>query len=781
MAQTIRIYGIVQGVGFRPFVSRTADSLGIKGSVANKGSYVEIHANGSPEALESFAHALKNNAPSRSMILSLDVRSSDEPDAEDFRIVESVKETGDIFVSPDIATCPECRRELFDKNDRRYLHPFINCTNCGPRLTILDSMPYDRVRTSMGEFPMCPECEFEYTHPETRRYDAQPVCCNECGPEVYIYGGEKRGAEAITYARQAITDGKIIAVKGIGGFHLCCNALDENAVARLRQLKRRPAKPFAVMMRNLDAVSRECELDESRRQLLDGWQKPIILLKKKACGRLCGSVSPDNPTVGVMLPYAPLQMLLFDYDDGIEMTDCLVMTSGNVSGAPICRDDKEAAEEIGGFCDVILSHNRKIRLRADDTVTDFMYGKPYMIRRSRGFAPLPVMLSGALSGQVLAVGGELKNTFCIGKNNLLYLSPYVGDMADVRTVGALKESIARMEELLEAKPELVVCDMHPKYNTVAAAEELGLPLMKIQHHYAHILSCMAENDFDREVIGVSFDGTGYGTDGTIWGGEFLRASYDGFERIGSIKPFTQVGGDLSSKEGWRIAASMLYDYYGGDAVRYAERLGVCDEKSLNLIGAMAKSRVNSVTSTSCGRLFDAVSAILGIRRSSSFEGEASMSLEFAAEEFYGNNTSYSTDKNSLTKYVRDDGNFFMLCTAALVKFIAQSKIQGGDGGRLAYDFHSLLAEMTVRGCILASEKTGIRTCALSGGVFQNKLLTKMCAERLRENGFTVLLHSLVPPNDGGIALGQAAAALYSLRRQGFSRREQVSERNGKND
>lgn len=760
----IRLYGIVQGVGFRPFVSRSADRYGIKGSVANKGSFVEVHAQGAEQALKAFMKTLTDESPERSTILKMDVKNVTEPAAQSFEIIESEKEYGDIFVSPDIATCDKCKKELFDKNDRRYLHPFINCTACGPRLTILDSMPYDRERTSMGEFPMCKNCEYEYTHAETRRYDAQPVCCNDCGPQVYLLGRPERGADAITYTRRAIMEGKIVAIKGIGGFHLCCDASNEKAVSRLRRLKNRPAKPFAVMLRDLDTAKRECEVLPDHEEILDGHQKPIILLKKKPHSRLCASIAPDNPTVGVMLPYAPVQMLLFRYDDGIEMTDCLVMTSGNVSGAPICRCDEDVEKEILSFCDVVLSHDRKIRMRADDSVMDFFEGKPYMIRRSRGYAPLPFILSDDFRGQVIGIGGELKNTFCIGKNNIFYPSSYIGDMADIRTVKALKESVERMETLLEAKPQAAACDMHPKYNTVTVAKELGLPLIRVQHHYAHIVSCMAENDYSGEVIGVSFDGTGYGTDGTIWGGEFLRASYSGFSRLGSIKPFNQVGGDASAREGWRIAASMLYGICRDrqKALEMSSSLGICGEKEMNVVMTMADKKINSVVSTSAGRLFDGISAILGIRKSSTFEGEASMSLQFAAQKYLETAAPSKDSIPPIGELLTYGKNGFTLCTDSLVKYMAESALSGIDSGKLAYEFHRVLADMIMAGCVYIREKTGLEVCALSGGVFQNLLLVKMCVQSLREHGFRVLLHSLVPPNDGGIALGQAVAAMYAI-------------------
>ena len=807
MRVCIRVFGIVQGVGFRPTVKRHADACDIAGSVSNKGPYVEIFAEGSEECVNSFINQIQGQPPKRAVILKLDVENvesgedgihkveSETDSKEKFQIIESEKEEGEIFVSPDIAICPECKKELYDKNDRRYLHPFINCTCCGPRLTILDSMPYDRVRTSMGEFPMCEKCEYEYTHAETRRFDAQPVCCNDCGPEVYLLGREERGADAIRYTRKVISEGGIVAVKGIGGFHLCCDATREETVARLRQRKKRPMKPFAVMMKDLDVVRRECETEPHLEEILDGHQKPIILLPKKEGGTLCESVAPDNPKIGVMLPYAPVQLLLFDYQDETKVSDCLVMTSANTSGAPICRDDEDALNELSGLCDVILSHDRKIRLRADDTVMDFYRGEPYMIRRSRGYAPLPFMMGNEFKGQVLAVGGELKNAFCIGKNQLFYPSPYIGDMGDVRTVKALKESVKRMEELLETKPQIVACDMHPSYNTRAAAEEMGLPVFLVQHHYAHILSCMAENEWttEKKVIGVSFDGTGYGTDGTIWGGEILLADYDSFTRWGCIEPFAQTGGDASAKEGWRIAVSLLGKIYGKEnALQIIETLGLCESKLAKLQFTMEERGINTVQSTSAGRLFDAVSAILDIRKSSTFEGEASTSLQFAAEKWldaqkkkiagsedfaesgiitdYGELKSISDvaqksvveKNNSINRNIKAD--LYYLPTLSLVKELAERKLAGENSNQLALHFHKGLAGMIVSACEKAREETGINTVALSGGVYQNKLLLDYSVTMLEERGFHVLRHHLLPPNDGGISLGQAVAAMRSLQK-----------------
>ena len=794
ITKMIRVYGIVQGVGFRPTVSRHAMARGIRGSVSNKGPYVEIFAQGRQQDVDGFIGDIENRPPKRAAILKLLVEPVEEPEEfTQFDIIESEKTKGEIFVSPDIAICDECKEEMFDPKNRRYLHPFINCTCCGPRLTILDSLPYDRERTSMKEFPMCPSCADEYHNSDTRRYDAQPVCCNDCGPEVYLIGREERGREAITYTRKTIASGGIVAIKGIGGFHLCCNATSEEAVQRLRKLKRRPVKPFAVMAQDLETVKEVCQVSEEQEKILTGHQKPILLLdklinqpnKQETEGKLCESIAPGNPKVGVMLPYAPVQLLLFHYDDGIEMPKLLVMTSGNTSGAPICRDDHEAVEELSYLCDCILSHDRKIRIRADDSVMDFYKGEPYMIRRSRGYAPLPFMVSTPWKGQVIAAGGELKNTFCIGVDNRFYPSPYVGDLEDLRTVKALKETIGRLETLLEVQPEVVVCDLHPKYNSTVVAQELGLPVLKVQHHYAHILSCMAENDCEEKVIGVSFDGTGYGTDGTIWGGEILIADHQGFTRLGSIQPFVQVGGDVSAKEGWRIAVSLIWQNTGDleKTLDTVQKLGLCTEQEAKVLVTMAQRKLNAVTSTSAGRLFDGVSAILGIRRASTFEGEASTALEFAAEawraqEIQKKNVDirvkslkmWMTEKKDIpenpgTSASSTEERKFVLNTGDIVAHLVQEKLAGEDSGKLAYEFHRALAEQILAACEAAEQETGIKKVALSGGVFQNRLLLELVDDGLAERGFEVLKHSLIPPNDGGIALGQAAYGMAYVNRR----------------
>ena len=774
-----KIFGIVQGVGFRPFVSRTANALGITGDVCNKGSYVEVRAQGTKDALQDFRKKLEKEPPERAVILKILQDSMEKaPLFHDFQIIESAHESGDVFVSPDIAVCPKCQAELFDKSDRRYLHPFINCTSCGPRLTILDAMPYDRERTSMGAFPMCPACRYEYTHAETRRYDAQPVCCNDCGPHVYLLGGEERDHAAITRARHVLQAGGIVAVKSIGGFHLACDARNEAAVQRLRERKSRPQKPFAVMLRGLDAVRRECRLSDAQKAHLDNHQKPIVLLEKSGSGKIAASVAPAMPSLGVMLPYTPLHLLLFSLPDELaDFTDCLVMTSGNPSGAPICRTDEDALDALSSIADLILSHDREIRLRADDSVMDFYEGAPYMIRRSRGYAPLPLMLSADFQGSVLGIGGELKNTFCLAKNSLFYPSPYLGDMSDLRTLRALRQALPRMERLLAITPAAVAADLHPRYETSRFAETLGLPIFKVQHHHAHVLSVMAENDHLSPVIGVSFDGTGYGTDGTIWGGEIMLATTRDFQRIASLAPFFHAGGDLAAREGWRLAVSLLHLCCGRDnALLHSKKLGLATEKEAASVIFQLENGLHTTISTSAGRLFDAVSALLGIRRISTYEGEAAVYLQFTAET--AERAGKSAQADALLARWKADGTLqalpaesaitvtdgrFLLTSNDLFCHLLQYRLQNVSSDLLALAFHRGLAAAIRDACKNAREMTGCSTAALTGGVFQNTLLLRLTQNALEKDGFHVLHHSIIPPNDGGIAVGQALFAMQCLK------------------
>ena len=590
---------------------------------------------------------------------------------------------------------------------------------------------------------MCDACKEEYFDKNSRRFDAQPICCNDCGCEVYILGKNLRGHDAIKFVRKILADGGIVAIKGIGGFHLACDASNFDAVNRLRNSKTRPTKPFAVMFKDISAVERECHLSDTEKSFLDSPQKPIVLLRKKI-NSIAENVAPNINKLGVLLPYTPLHMLIFDFPTSIlpYFPNSLVMTSGNPSGVPITIDDDDAIKNFD-YCDAILSHNRKILLRADDSVMDFIDNRPSMIRRSRGYAPLPIFYD-SNKKSVLAIGGELKNTFCLAKNNLFYASPYIGDVSDLRTVEVLKNSINRMKDLLEIAPEVIACDLHPRYQTTALAEKIsaewGVPLIKIQHHYAHILSCMAENNYHGEVIGVSFDGTGYGDDATIWGGEFFICDEKTYTRAAHIKKFKQAGGDKSAREGWRIALSFI-------DLNTARELKLADEKNLRGVKFLLDKNINCVTSTSAGRIFDAASAILGICNVSTYEGEAAMRLQAAAER---------SDK----KFRADFKN-----TTEILLELVNLRLAGENVNDLARLFHERLAEMTAQICEELSIKSKIKTVALSGGVFQNSLLTSLTMEKLQRRGLKILRHELIPPNDGGLCIGQAVHAASICRNQ----------------
>lgn len=797
----VKIYGIVQGVGFRPYISRLFNGL-CSGSVKNCGSYVEIHlAAENDRAMLCLTH-MREIAPPRADIVDIDIKEISEDEYEDlvrddrpvpgeegkdFFIAESPMEKPadtPVFIPPDLAICDDCARELYDPSDRRYLHPFINCTQCGPRLTIIDSLPYDRPRTSMRDFEMCRSCASEYTDPSDRRYDAQPVCCNDCGPSVYFL--EKKDdhfekicadGDAITRTRKAIIAGKIVVVKGIGGFHLYCDAFNEQAVAQLRRRKGRPAKPFAVMAASYEEAGKICDAtgdfsgnasDREKytgtvRNLLTGPKKPIVLMPKRESA-IAFSVAPGNPTLGVMLPYAPLQLLLFSYPDGLDdqMPQVIVATSANRSGGVICRTEEDVEETLGNVCDGILSHDREILTRADDSVVDIFENEPYMIRRSRGYAPLPVTVDHA--GDVLAFGGELKNTFCIGKGNLMYPSSYIGDLSDLKSDKALEETVERFLRMLDAKPSVIVCDKHPRYRSCALAEKYvneheGTGLVRVQHHYAHVLSVMAENHYYDQVIGVAYDGTGYGDDGTIWGGEIFLCDIHGYERKASIAPFTFSGGDIASREGFRVALSMLFDKYSSDSevCDIINSISLCDEKYVRPLRAMHDMGINSVQSTSCGRLFDAVSAVLGICHSQSFEGEASMGLEFAAERYLKKcelSGSFHIRENS-------SGSRSILPTDELFYRIVEERLNGRSAEELAYFFHEALASMTADAAVRLRDSSGCDTVALSGGCYQNRLLLRLTEDRLERYGFTVLRAHEIPPNDGGISLGQCMYGMVS--------------------
>ncbi len=814
----LHIYGIVQGVGFRPHAARAAAKSGVTGTVCNMGPYVEIFVQGSDSGVRNYCEIIRSEAPARAAVLKMETEEVPPvPGESEFRIIRSEKVRGSVFVSPDIAVCPDCERELFDPADRRYLHPFINCTACGPRLTILKGMPYDRVRTSMGKFPMCPDCEREYTDPESRRYHAQPVCCPECGPRLSAFRPGDQGvriegdAEVIKLARETLRGGGIIAVKGIGGFHLACDARDRDIVERLRTLKARPFKPFAVMVKDMETASREC-VTAGAESLLTGPEKPIMLLPKKKGGKVCDAAAPEESRLGIFLPYTPLHHLLFRYPDGKGMTDAFIMTSANPKGAPICRTAEDVEDNLSSLCDLVVDHDREILLRSDDSVASVHRGNIFLIRRSRGYSPLPFTSPFDETGTALGTGSDLKNTFCLAKDGLYYLSPYIGDMEDVRTADSFRAALGRMEELLEFSPEKVVCDLHPGYHSSEEAERQGLPVIRIQHHFAHVLSCLAEHGEEGPVIGIALDGTGYGDDGTVWGGEFLKADRRGYSRLGCLKPFLQAGGDLAAVECRRPAAGFLLQATGdaGETEELCLRLGLGDKESIRMLVRMAENGVNTVRSSSFGRFFDAASAVLGLRSISTCEGEAAMVLQYYAETAAAKNETVKMPVIPEPEYIaagRVNGHYenpapglsrkgcgaaareeltdgersgfpgesaartggsacahgekvnesgmFYIPGAPVILELAERRLRGESVPALALAFHEAAAAMITEGAKICRRGTGLDRVVLTGGVMQNLLLLEMTRKSLEEEGFSVLTHSLVPANDGGISLGQA--------------------------
>ncbi len=777
ISKLIKIYGLVQGVGFRPAVSRLAKELGLKGYVKNKGAYVEALLEGAETLVDRFIYRIEAEAPAGSDIKKIEQYTTQASGCAGFEIIESSEAGGERICPPDIAVCEECSRELFSIHNRRYRHPFINCTACGPRYTIMRSLPYDRVRTAMSAFPLCKECGREFISPSSRRYDAQAICCPGCGPEVYLLrkgqeglNTEIKGEEAIKRVQYVIRNGGIAAIKGIGGFHLCCSALDPRAVGRLRSLKHRGGKPFAVMVRDMDVARRECLISDREEAVLSGREKPILLLPKREGGRIAPLVAPDSRELGLMLPYAPVQLLIFD-----AAPDALVMTSGNRAGLPIATQDCEAVKELSGLSDIILSNNRDIFLRADDSVMAFFLNKPLMLRRSRGYAPLPISFPLEKGQSVLSLGGELKNTICRGREGLFYLSAHIGDIGEVEAEEVLEETVPRLETLLDIAPQAICCDLHPSYATARIAEKIakrrGLPLIRVQHHYAHILSCMAENNYRGKGLGVAFDGTGYGRDGSIWGGEVLEADLSHFERLSHITLFKQPGGDKAAKEGWRVALSMIYSVLDkgqpltGDGLdiekshvkeeffSIVEKLDLCGKSEAGLVLKQLDLNINCIVSSSMGRLFDAVSAILGIKNSSDYEGEAAMALEREASKWERAEICREDIKGE------NEGPYSgLLRTDLIFSDILRRRIRGEERGELAYRFHYHLSRALSELLMRLRKERGINTVALSGGSWQNRLLLSLTCKSLEEAGFKILLHRKLPPNDGGIALGQAVYA-----------------------
>ena len=751
----IRVTGIVQGVGFRPHVYNLAVTGGLSGFVLNTSRGVTIEVEG-PGA-ETFAERLRQDHPPLSIIKTIETEILEPAGYSGFeiRLSESVSEEFSL-ISPDIPTCPDCLKELYNHSDRRYLYPFINCTNCGPRYSIIKCVPYDRPFTTMAAFRMCPQCYAEYHDPADRRFHAQPTACPQCGPKVGFTGGIPAN-EAVISTIRSIMSGNIVAVKGLGGYQLACDAYNEGAVNKLRDRKRKSRKPFALMARDIDTIKKYCAVSPAEESLLTGRAAPIVLLKKKedAADMLPEGVAPGNRYIGFMLPYTPLHHILFRYPEATaeDLPEVLVMTSGNISEEPIVIDNTEASEKLSGLADAFLTHDRGIYMRVDDSVTRVVSGIPRLIRRARGFVPEPIELATAVP-DILACGGELKNTLCLTKDRYAIISQHIGDLSNYEAMGFFEETLNNLKRTFKAEPHIVAHDMHPDYlstrfaQTYKTGDDNNVTLVPVQHHHAHIASCMAENGETGRVIGVAFDGTGYGLDGNSWGSEFLITGYEGFERFAHLNYIPLPGGDKAVKEPWRLALSILYQTYGQEAFNLFSSLKpYISVEETRVVLTMLEKNFNSPLSCGMGRLFDAVSSLIGICDKITFEGEAAIALEMAF-----------ADTDELYPYYLEDSSPIVINVMPLVRAIVVDIRVGVAASTVAGKFHNTVAAMVFEVCALARDNTRLETVALSGGVFQNALLFGLVESGLKARGFRVLSHSKVPTNDACISLGQAAVA-----------------------
>jgi hydrogenase maturation protein HypF len=750
----VRVEGIVQGVGFRPFVHALAGRLGLAGLVGNDAGGVFVEVEGAAETVGRFLEALAAEAPPLAVIERVTATPLDPTGARGFAIAPS-RGGGErqALVSPDTATCADCLAELADPADRRFRYPFINCTNCGPRFTIVRDVPYDRPATTMAGFAMCADCAREYSDPADRRFHAQPVCCPACGPALRLLDrdgrdGRPAGADPLAAAAAWLREGAVVAVKGIGGYHLAADAAAEPAVAALRARKHREDKPFAVMATDLEGARALCQVDEVEAAMLASPRRPIVLLRRRPPGpgaAVAASVAPQNRSLGVLLPYTPLHHLLL-----AEVGRPIVLTSGNVSDEPIAYRDSEAAGRLGGIADWFLVHDRPIHVRADDSVVRAFRGRELPLRRSRGFAPQPLALPWPSPRHVLACGAELKHTFCLAKDGHAFVSHHIGDLENYETFRSFAEGVGHFRRLFAVDPRVVAHDLHPEYLSTKYALELdGVELEGVQHHHAHVAACLADNGEPGPVIGVAFDGLGYGADGTIWGGELLVADLEGFRRAGHLEPVPMPGGPAAIREPWRMAAAWLDAAFAGQV---PERLEVTarNRDRWERVVALGRSGTASPSTSSAGRLFDAVSAILGVRDAVNYEGQAAVELEQLADP---------AERSAYPARVEPAGGGpLRLRGTDLVRAVVEDLDAGVSAPLVAARFHNGLAGSTVAACQALREDTGLGTVALSGGVFQNLLLLERVVAGLEGHGFRVLVHSRVPPNDAGISLGQAAVA-----------------------
>jgi hydrogenase maturation protein HypF len=740
----VRVEGIVQGVGFRPFVYSLATRLGLGGLVGNDVDGVFAEIEGAPEAVKEFLLSLERDAPPLARIERVTATPLAPDGCAVFAIAPSAPDgQRHALVPADTAACADCLAELADPADRRYGYPFINCTNCGPRFTIIGDVPYDRALTTMAGFAMCRRCAAEYHDPADRRFHAQPVCCPACGPRLSLLrpDGTQVLGDPLTIAAGVLRQGQALAVKGLGGYHLAVEAASESAAAALRQRKHREDKPFAVMVADAAAAARLCEVSQAEADLLASPRRPIVLLARRPDASIAAAVAPGNRQLGIMLPYTPLHHLLLRQAGGP-----IVLTSGNVSDEPIAFRDADALSRLSGLADAFLTNDRAIHIRTDDSVVRAFRGRPSVLRRSRGYVPEPLAVRAGFRRPVLACGAELKNTFCLGSGGRAFISQHIGDLENYETLRSFSEGIEHFKRLFDITPELVAHDLHPDYlSTRYAAGLSGVELAGVQHHHAHIASCLADNGADGPVIGVAFDGTGYGTDGTIWGGEFLVADLAGFERAGHLAAVPMPGGAAAIRQPWRMAAAYL-DAAGGPlaGLDVARR----NEASWAPAIQLARRGINAPLTSSAGRLFDAVAAVLGVRDAINYEGQAAVELEQLAD---------TTERGSYRARIRP-GPPVQVAGADLVRAVADDLIAGTSRAVIAARFHNGVAAVIEECCTLLREQHGLMVVALSGGVFQNLLLCNEVIGRLTARGFDVLVHSQVPCNDGGISLGQAVVA-----------------------
>ncbi|MGB8507006.1 MAG: carbamoyltransferase HypF [Pyrinomonadaceae bacterium] len=753
----ILVRGLVQGVGFRPYIFALATGRALRGRVLNNTTGVLIDVEGDDRAIEEFINEITSNPPPLSQIESIQRRDiSDAANYRDFRIVESATNGERLTpISADTGTCADCLEELFDPANRRYRYPFINCTNCGPRFTIIEGIPYDREQTTMRDFEMCTDCRAEYENPLDRRFHAEPTACPRCGPRLSLTEADGRavelddGEDIIGRVRLLLSAGKIVVIKGIGGFHLSCDATDAAAVERLRQRKYREDKPFALMAKSIAVIKEYCLVSEAEEALLNSVRRPVVLLERRVDARLAEAVAPCVNTLGFMLPYTPLHHLIVENFDRP-----LVMTSGNVSDEPICYEDDEANRRLNRLADYFLSHDRRIHIRTDDSVARIAVGREMILRRSRGYAPAPVRVGFTFEREILACGAELKNTFCLTRGPYAFLSHHIGDLENLETLSSFEQGIEHYKRLFHLHPEVVAYDLHPEYLSTKYALALEGTQTKIgvQHHHAHVASCMADNRVEGEVIGVAMDGLGFGTDGRMWGGEFFVADFQAAERIAHLAYIPMPGGAKAIREPWRMAAVYLHRALGDDflntEIPFVQNL---DRRAWTTLRRMTETGTNSPETSSMGRLFDAVSCLLGLRSVVNYEGQAAIELEAIA------------DRSRIQGYefeFAEDGS--IICAEAVIRRAVEDLLEGLAPQTVSAKFHFGVAALIATIARRVRDERKLNRVALSGGVFQNMFLLENTCRMLKADGFEVLTHSRVPTNDGGISLGQAAVASARL-------------------